>query len=268
AETPNALDNMISPITNPLQFEDPRITTEVRPAYVYHGLDNDFVTQGGDVQLWAAQARIAITDRLGLIATKDGYLEINGDEVVTDANGSANLAGGLKYAVVMDEAAGEILTLGLRMEIPTGDPEVFQGQGDGILAPMVSGAMALGDFNVMGFTQLRLALDDDDSTFWDTSLHVDYPIGNFYPVVELHMFHVADAGNRIGLEGEGADVINFGSSGADGDTTLNMGVGARYRICKSLDVGVGYEFPLTNDEDVFGWRLTTDLIARIDWTLL
>ncbi|MCB0343597.1 MAG: hypothetical protein KDD66_00695 [Bdellovibrionales bacterium] len=259
------LDGMISPINNPLVFEDPRITTEVRPAYVYHDLDSDFATGGGSVQLIAAQARLALTDRLGLIATKDGYLIIKPDQVLPDTEGSANLEAGLKYAFYVDEDAGSIATAGLRYQIATGDPEVFQGEGDGLISPFLSGAMAAGDFNLMGFTQLRLPFNSDDSTFWDVSFHADYPIGNLYPVFEANFFHVLSEGERIPITGEGADVINFGASDLDGKSTLNLGVGLRYRFAKWLDGGVGWEFDVLNNDDVYGWRITTDLIFKFDF---
>lgn len=67
-------DNLISPISNPVNFEDPRSLTEIRPIYVYHSIDDKFITQGGSVQLWALQLRYAIDDRLSVIATKDGYV--------------------------------------------------------------------------------------------------------------------------------------------------------------------------------------------------
>lgn len=263
------LASMISPINNPLVFEDPRITTELRPAYVYHDLDSDFATNGGDVQLWAAQARLAITDRLGLIATKDGYLLINPDDVLPDTRGSANLEAGLKYALFVDEAQGQMLTLGLRYQAATGDPEVYQGEGDGVISPFLSAAYAADAVNLMGFTQLRIPFNSDDTMFWDLSVHADYPIGSLYPSIEANMFYVASEGERIGITGEGADVINFGASDVRDKMSLNLGVGLRYRICAAVDAGVGWEFDLMDNDDVYGWRITSDLIVRFpDFTLL
>ena len=70
------LDNTISPVANPIFFEDPKVTSEVRPIYMYHFLPNTFdysggsVPLGGQVQVMAIQIRYALTDRLGLIASK------------------------------------------------------------------------------------------------------------------------------------------------------------------------------------------------------
>lgn len=264
----NKLDNMISPITNPINFEDPRISTEVRPLYVYHDVNDDFITTGGEVQAVAAQARIALTDRLALIATKDGALRLRSDEVLADQSGALNLEGGLKYAAYMNKEDGQIVSLGLKYQAATGSPRIFQGQGEGLIIPFVSAAAAVGPVNVIGETQLRDAVSDTDSSFWDVSLHADYPIENFYPTVELNMFHVYEGGDRLPLPGEGADVLDIGASGAAGDTTVNMAVGLRYRLCKYADFGVGYEFPLTSGDDVFGQRMVVDFIVKApDWTL-
>ncbi len=117
----------------------------------------------------------------------------------------------------------------------------------------------------MGYTALRLGINDEDSDFWDASLHADFPLDNFYPSIEFNMVHVVDAGNRIALPGEGFDLVNFGSANSEGSTVITMGVGARYRVTDSVDIGTVYEFPLTDREDVFAWRITTDVILRCDF---
>jgi opacity protein-like surface antigen len=263
ASAQSKLDNMISPISNPVQFEDPRPSTELRPIYMYHKMPSDFVTGGGNVQLYALQARYAVNERLAIIATKDGFVDFNPDDNLTNQEGAANLAGGLKYAFYRDDELGRILTTGLRYEAATGSPEVFQGEGDGMINPLLTGAMVAGPVNLMAMTQMRIAVNDQDSTFWDVALHADYPINDFYPTVELNMVEVANAGNRIGLNGEGFDVVNFGSTGADGETTVTMAVGSRYRATKDIDLGLAYEYALTDNEDIFDWRITTDVIFRL-----
>lgn len=262
-----ALSGMISPVSNPVLFEDPRIQTSIRPIFMYHKIPSDFITGSGDVQLWALQARVALTDRLAFIATKDGYVQINADAGIDDAEGAANLAGGLQYAIHKDTEQGSILTLGLRYEAPTGDPDVFQGNGDGSINPHVSAGLALDSLNLLGYSDLRLAIDDRDSSFWDVSLHADVPLGPLYPLAELNLVHVMNSGSRIGLGGEGFDVVNFGSSGSDGSTVVTAAVGFRVRATDWLDIGTAYEFALTDREDMFDWRLTADMIFSCPWVV-
>ena len=263
-EGTSLLDSMISPVTNPVNFEDPRPNTEAQPVFMYHKLSKDFVTGAGNVRVAALQLRYAVNERLAIIATKDGYIDLNPEINLPDQEGAANIAAGLKYAFYRDDAKGDIATAGLRYELASGSPEVFQGQGDGAFNIFLSGASNLDTVNAMAFTQLRVPVDSDDSTFWDLSLHADYPINDFYPLVEVNMIHIVDAGSRIPLDGEGFDLISFGSSESDGSTVVTAAVGARYRVCDSLDIGAAYEFALTDREDLFDWRVTTDMIISLD----
>src|SRR4051812_8548168 len=72
APSDNWLDKMISPVANPIYFEDPRIYSEVHPIFIEHWLPKNFdfsggsVPLGGDVHVYAAQIRVKLTDRLAL----------------------------------------------------------------------------------------------------------------------------------------------------------------------------------------------------------
>ena len=63
----------VPPLTNPVFNETPYITTEARGIYMYNEIPDgdDFVTDGGNINLAALQLRVALTERLGFIATKD-----------------------------------------------------------------------------------------------------------------------------------------------------------------------------------------------------
>jgi len=258
------LKEMISPINNPTNFEDPRIDTEIRPIYAYHELDDKFVTAGGNVRLYAVQARFAINDRWGIIATKDGWIDFNPNSVLNDDTGLADIAAGVKYAFA--KADDFIASAALRYEAATGDEDVLQGQGDGFIQPSVSAAWAFDNMNVMASTGLRLRMDDSDSSFWDADLHFDYNMNGFYPTVEFSMSHVMDAGSRLPIADEGQDLFSFGSTEADGKTLITCGVGARYRISEDIDWGASYQFPLTSGSGsrVIDFRVITDLIFRFN----
>lgn len=262
----------ISPVTSPTNFEDPRATTEVRPIFVYHMLSGSFVSDGGEVYIGAVQARAALTDRLSIIATKDGYVWRQPDSGLPDTKGWANLAFGAKYSVWRDPETETIGTVGLRYEAPTGNNEIFEGQGDGMLNPFISVGGAIGDLHLMGYTGPRLAISHQDSSFYDLSLHADYKLGMFYPLLELNWVHVLDGGQRLPINQEGFDFFNFGSQFAGGDDYVTMSVGGRIRLWDdiewfsgrfgSVDFGAAYEFPLTSDGGVFGSRLTSDFVIR------
>lgn len=67
----------IAPVTNPLFFESPLIQNEVRPIFAYHRLDNTLLGTDVSVRVYAVQLRYAVNDRLAIIATKDGFIEVN-----------------------------------------------------------------------------------------------------------------------------------------------------------------------------------------------
>ena len=84
-------------------------------------------SEGGswpDYDVTEDQVRIALTERLGFLATTDGYAFTEFDSVLPSEEGFADLAVGLKYAIHYDPAEGEILTLGARYTIPTGNLDV------------------------------------------------------------------------------------------------------------------------------------------------
>ena len=85
-DSPSALDNIAAPIIDPTVFEDPRSTSEIRPIYIYHKISDDFITGGGSATIYAVQARYAVDDRLSIIATKDGYIDLKLNEGLPDEN--------------------------------------------------------------------------------------------------------------------------------------------------------------------------------------
>ena len=261
------LDQMVSPITSPTTFEDPRSLSELRLIYVRHNFEDDFVTLGGNVQIYALQARFAINDRLSIIATKDGYVDFNPDATLPKDEGWANIGGGVKYAFYKDDEAGQIASAALRYEFASGDEEVLQGNGDGLIHPSVSAAFALDDtVTLMASTDARIAVDGDDSSFWHFDLHLDKRFetsaGSFYPLAELNVIQVIDGGRRLPITDEGVEFFDLGASGAEDKTIVIGGIGLRYRACDSVDLGVAFQVPLTDGSGsrAIENRLTADVI--------
>lgn len=262
-------EDLVIPVSNPTLFEDPRVTSEVRPIFVYHEISDQFVSAGGNAKVGAVQLRVAITDRLGLIATKDGYVWLEPESALPRKNGWANLAFGLKYNFLREEDWGLLATAGLRYETASGDKDVFQGRGDGVLNPFLTAAWAHDGLHVLGYTGPRLPISGNDTTFWDTSLHVDYGIGRFYPLIEVNWVHALDGGRRLPIDQEGFDFFNLGARNAGGRGVVTQAYGFRVRLADGVSVGdqvagidwgAVYETPLTDREDLFAWRVTTDIV--------
>lgn len=257
-------DTAISPVTNPLFFEDPRITTEIRPIFLHHKIDDGFLTKGGDVRVYAAQLRWAVTDRLALIATKDGYIEFNPNKVLTHEEGWADLSAGIKYALVDSEEHQFILTPGLKLELPTGNRRVFQGNGSGEWDLFVSAAKGWDKWHLTGTVGARIPNDFSEETAQaHASLQLDYYACRwFIPFASAHTFTVLSEADQLGLRTEGYDLINFGASNAEGRTQGVLGAGFRSRLHKRVDLGFAYEKGVTDPKGIFDDRFTVDLIFR------
>jgi hypothetical protein len=268
------LDNTISPVANPIFFEDPKVTSEVRPIYMYHFLPNTFdysggsVPLGGQVQVMAIQIRYALTDRLGLIASKDGYIEFQPKNTLGHGYGWADLAAGLKYVLINDEENQFILTPGFTFTIPTGSHDVYQGYGSGVWNLFASAEKGFDQWHITGNAGFNIPNNFGDNTAqMHYSLQVDYYVCQYFiPFLVGNGYTILSDGNRnllpVPLNTEGYDLINFGSTDASGTTQLSLGGGARSRLMKNLDVGVSYEVGVGNPVGIFQSRITADLIWR------
>lgn len=264
----------VPPVAQPFFNEPAQITTELRPVYIYHEIPNSFPSNGGRVHAIAVQLRAAITDRLAFIATKDGWMDINFDDTLTDEEGFLNIAAGFKYAVIAQPENDTFLTLGLRYEAPTGnlktaikgapDSDItLQGNGDGMIDAFITGVRPIGE---KGSFQASLGYDgaidsDKNSSFLHVSIHGDYEIvKNLYGILELSMIATADNGDEIDIGSfEGEDVFNFGNE--DSNTIFPFAVGARYRVTDNFILGTAYELPLDH-KDITQQRVYVDAVLH------
>ncbi len=260
-EPSNWLDTTIPPVTNPVFFEDAVIRSEIRPIFIHHKIDSGFITGGGDVNLWAVQARVALTDRLALIATKDGYIDFN-PKIGADQDGWADVALGLKYALIDDRANEFILTPGFTFEIPLGNSDVFQGNGSGEWNVFVSAEKGFGNFHLLGNVGVRVPNDtDEESTSLHYSLQADYRVCKwFIPFVAANGFTVLSEGSTLPINSEGYDLINFGASGADNWTGFTVGGGFRSQLTDNIFFGAAYEKAVAGPEGLYDDRWTFDFV--------
>ena len=268
----------ISPVCNPIYFEDPRITSEVRPVFMQHYLPDTFhfyndggtgAALGGEVRLYALQLRLALTERLALIATKDGYIEFRPKSTLSHNYGWANLAAGLKYALLDDPDHQLIVTPGFTFEVPSGNQDVGQGHGKGEWNPFVSAAKGWGNFHVTGNIGARIPHDTAEQTSQlHYSLQLDYYVCQYFiPFVAANGYTVLSEGKNqllpgVDLNTEMYDLINFGATKAKGKTQVTVGGGLRSKLTKHLDAGVAYEAGVTDPVGIFESRITADLIWR------
>jgi hypothetical protein len=183
--------DFISPMTNPVYFEDPRNLTEARVIFLNHQIPGA-VLGGGDVQLLATQLRAAITERLSIIATKDGYIFAGSD--APPINGWANANLGLKYNLYADPATQRLLSVGTRYEVPVGSYHALQGNTHtGQFDMFLTGGTQIGELShFVSAAGFRLAADpnkQNDQFYW--SAHWDRRLRNrpTYGLLEFNWYH-------------------------------------------------------------------------------
>ena len=259
--------NFISPISNPLFFEDPRTLSEVRLIFANHWLpQNNPVFQGGQAQYLAMQARVALTERLSFIANKDGYIWMDPDNpAVGNPDGWADIAAGLKYNLIRDVENQHILSVGATYELPVGSNQVFEGRGTGEFHVFATNGIAITPkshwLTASGF---RLPTNTAArSQMWYWSNHYDYNSwGRWYAVGEVNWFSWMQSGNALPVNFEGGDLFNLGSTNVAGNNMVTMAFGARRKLWNMSELGVGYELPVSQRQDVMSSRLYMDLILR------
>lgn len=254
-------DSFISPMTNPIYFEDPRAVSEIRPIFLHHKVP--LAAGGGTVQLYAAQVRLRLTENISLIAVKDGYATTSNPIL---GNGWADIAAGLKFTLFRDVANQSILSGGFTYELPTGEAAMFQGNGDGEFNIFLAGAQKLAPrINWMTASGLRVPVNSTDesmSSYWST--HLDAQVTqNFYALMEFNWYHWLNSGADGPIAGiEGLDVINFGNPGVAGNDIVTGAFGFKFKAGPHLESGVAWEMPLTQRRDILDNRLTVDLRLR------
>jgi hypothetical protein len=256
----HCFDDFISPMTNPTLFEDPRTLTEARFIYLRHKVP--VAAGGGEVNLFALQLRAALTERLSVIATKDGYIDSTNPLI---ADGWADVAAGVKYNLLRDPVGQGLLSIGGTYELSNGSQRSLQGNGNGVFNFFLSGAQRINECsNYIGAFGIRLPRDTAAETsmmFW--SHHVDRRITNrLYLLAEANWYHWLDSGAG-GIPGvEGGDLFNFGSTGVTGNDIVTTAVGLKFKPSGHQEIGLAIEFPVTERRDILDNRLTFDWIIR------
>lgn len=256
----HCFDSFISPMTNPVFFEDPRSLTEARAIFINHRVPG--AVGGGTVRLYALQLRARVTDNISVIATKDGYIT-SSNPLIND--GWADLAAGLKFNLFRDVENQKLLSAGFTYEMTNGSARALQGNGDGELNIFVTGGRKIGCrshwISAGGF---RIPLDSDaesSSFYW--SNHLDYMVrSGIYTFVETNWYSWTRSGAG-GVPGvEGLDLFNFGSTGVTGNDIVTGALGLKLKPSGNSEIGFAYEIPLTDRRDVLANRFTFDWIFR------
>lgn len=259
-------------VTHFVLNESPFITTELRPIYAHHEIPADFATAGGDIDAVALQGRLAVTERLAIIATTDGWADLDFNAVLPDTDGFLDIGLGFKYALISDPEAGHIVTAGLRYTAPTGNIKTggieLTGRGNGFLNPFVTGAKIWNRFAAQGSVGMQIALSEENWSYVHMGAHVDYEVLNgFFPFFEANAILPVDGGNQFAkgtpVFGKltGAEFLDLGAP--DPDEIATVGAGARFRFTQNVIVGAAFATNVLSDiNTAYDWRFTMDMVVH------
>jgi hypothetical protein len=274
------------PIVAPYLFEDPFITTNAVPYFLWHDFPEQSVFDGGALYAAALQLRVALTDRVAIIATKDGFVwNRNGNPLLEDSQGYMNIAAGVKVALWQDREAGQIVSAILRVEAPTGSSDQYQGYKSGMAVPSLSGAFRTGPVRWIGDLGAQIPFDGRDlssSIFYHLYAGLDVtPV--VQPFVQISGLRWLESGNgslpiRLKSGGtldlddvqtaldtgrfEGADVVNLGSPQVDGLDLITAAAGVHVPLGEYVTLSVAYERPITEPKGIFQQRITSALVIE------
>ena len=257
----HSFDSFISPMSNPIYFEDPRTLTEARMIFLNHAVPD--AAGGGNVQAVAVQARAALTENLSIIATKDGFVWSQNPLL---SNGFLDVNAGLKYNLYKDATTQTLVSTGFTFGIPLGSHQTLQGKGNGEFNFFLSGGQKFGDYwHLLSTFGARIPANNGaytESTYF--SNHLDRKLGNtpFYVFTEANWYHWLSNGTQFDASVEGLDLFNLGSTNVDGNDIVTGAYGVKYKPSGNLELGIAYEIPYTERKDILQNRLTVDMIIR------
>lgn len=271
-----SFQGLVSPVTMPFYFEDPRALSEIRPIFMYQGIPNSNpVTQGGNVIFFGTQARLAVSERLSFVLHELGFVSVTPDVATPQFRGGTSFAElhlGPKYTFLRCPDTGTVMAGGLIFEIPSGSGRLGLDTGTLSLDPYVSIGQTFGhlpggfgSINLLSTTGFSLSVDSKRSEFYYFNFHIDYNIANtntIYPFFEMNWIHYISSGTSRNLGFDGADLANLGSRTRQGDDYVSLAGGLRFRIAENVWAGGAIEFPVTSEKGLADYRVTLDVIFR------
>jgi hypothetical protein len=261
---------VISPVTSPFLFEDPRSLTEARFLYLTQkvpGSQPDF--RGGTISFFGVQGRVAITDRLSFVVNKLGGMTLDpaGDSLYSNATGFAELWFGPKYTFIRDEQNGTLLAGGLQFQAPIGSGSVFQDTHGVSFVPYATWSQSflrdaqVGGINVMANGGYAFS-SSSRSDYLFLNGHLDVlNWHHIYPLAEMNYVMYTTNGTAYPIGTEGLDLINFGGQ-ARGQGMLSGAFGARAKITENFQFGGAFQAPIAGPRELMNYRFTLDFIVR------
>ncbi len=250
----------VHPVTSPYWHEDSFVTSDLRAWFAYHNFPKSSTIGGGDANVYAVQARLAITNQLQLVAYKDGFLETESGLAPVNEDGWQDIAAGLKWNFLQDFNNQLHAAVGVGYQFDLGDHVLADDQELRVWGSINKGFDRLH----LGATVNFFLANDKGNTLAGNSdhvswhVHADYYVCKWFsPVVEFNGYHVVDEGTVV-VPFQGVDVANLG--GTTKNDVITFGVGAEFRPIDNVGIRAAYEMPLTEGDQLFGYRWTFSVV--------
>jgi hypothetical protein len=253
-ESDRAFPGFIGPISNPVLSKDPRSITDIRFLFINDVIPSENELAGGNFQVYAAQIHLAITERLTLIADKDGIANIHSG-ALGNSSGLLNMSYGLRYLLARDVENQFLWSAGFLVEPNMGYASVFQNHGSGVMTTFTTVGKEFGDsWHVLNTFGYQFGFEDKySSSFFYNSFHID------------RQFFGYNSGGDWGQPnalGEGDGLLNLGTTGMAGHNLVTLALGMKARLRTNVETGFAWEFPLSNQKDLMDNRLICEFIVR------
>lgn len=253
--TPQPEHKVVRPLTAPYFHEDAFVTSDLRAWYVNHQFYGDTIR--GEVDVYALQVRLALTERLQLVAYNDGYKDFS-DGALAGSNGWNDIAAGLKYAFIQDWENQFHMAAGIGYEFGWGDDEILNDTSEYRL--WLSANKGFDRLHLGLTANYRIAEDHTANIFGAADMitlhaHADYYVNEWFsPVVEINGYFVTDEG-PVGAPFSGVDAVSVG--GGEDEDTITGALGAELRpFGPELGLRLAYETELSDAVSLFGHRWT------------
>jgi hypothetical protein len=262
--------NFIGFMSNPLQNIDPRSLTQIQPIFLSGWVHTDPALPNLDGQVYGPAISVALTDRLCVGMNQGGYAHLDidrgdrrapllnalaatrGQEFGGGRDGFLNVGGFAQYTLIQDVENQFLATAGLRMVLPVGSYEVFQGKGPVLLAPYLTvGKELFCNFHFLATTgyQFPTRTGDRDTEIFYLNAHIDYALfGWIYPLVEANWTnHTTNVSLTLPTRHTLIDLNNFDATG--NVVTVSAGL-SLVLVRDRLEFGAAYTRSVGTQHDV------------------
>jgi len=275
-------DNFIGWMSNPVQNIDPRAVTEFVPLFVGGWFSSSRALPSGSSWAIGPAINIALSERFCFGLNQGGYpvVDINGrssgffrdrfgrlhdrlEAATGQREGWLNLGGFAQYTFIENVPEQFLVTGGMRIEVPSGSQNLFQGNGPVYLTPYLTFGKEYGNWHLLGTTGYEFPTASGTATTntFFGNVHIDrQTFGWLYPLVEFNCnYHVTSVAVDLPLRRGFIGLDNFQSEG----NFVSVAAGANAVIIKSrLEFGAVYTTPIAIQHNFSANGLVAKLVFR------